>query len=438
MKKVAVFGSGMVSRPAIRTLLDTGHRVCVATDQPDAARKLLDGHSHGSVREADAARPKDVRAIVRDADLAVSLLPVAFHVRVAEACVAERRPLVTTSYVSPEMRALDADAQRAGVILLNEVGADPGIDHMQAMRLMDRVRDDGGRITGFRSLCGGIPAPDADDNPLHYKVSWSPRGVVLAGMRPARYIEDGSVREVQPIEVFGHPAPIEIEGIGRLESYPNGDSTRFTGEYGLAGVDTLVRGTLRWPGWCAVWSSLLRLGWVTDAPDPAVAGSTHAQEMLRAAGGRPGETPRAAAARVLRLGEDDDVLRKLDWLGLFSELPIPRSAASRADVLVSRMQERLQYAPGERDLLVMHHQVDWTDRDGRPRTLFASTTEYGVPGGDSAMSRTVGIPAAFAARRILDGTIRGTGVRIPTSRDIYEPVLADLAGVGIRETVRSG
>jgi saccharopine dehydrogenase (NADP+, L-glutamate forming)/spermidine synthase len=257
-------------------------------------------------------------------------------------------------------------------------------------------------------------------------------------MRPARYIEDGSVREVQPIEVFGHPAPIEIEGIGRLESYPNGDSTRFTGEYGLAGVDTLVRGTLRWPGWCAVWSSLLRLGWVTDAPDPAVAGSTHAQEMLRAAGGRPGETPRAAAARVLRLGEDDDVLRKLDWLGLFSELPIPRSAASRADVLVSRMQERLQYAPGERDLLVMHHQVDWTDRDGRPRTLFASTTEYGVPGGDSAMSRTVGIPAAFAARRILDGTIRGTGVRIPTSRDIYEPVLADLAGVGIRETVRSG
>jgi saccharopine dehydrogenase-like NADP-dependent oxidoreductase len=437
MKRVAVFGSGMVSRPAVRTLLETGHRVCVATDQPDAARKLIDGHPHGSVREADAARPRDVRAIVRDADLAVSLLPVAFHVRVADACIAERRSLVTTSYVSPEMRALDTDARRAGVLLLNETGADPGIDHMQAMRLMDRVRESGGRVTGFRSLCGGIPAPDADDNPFHYKVSWSPRGVVLAGMRPARYVEGGRVRESQPLEVFGHPTPIEIEGVGRLEAYPNGDSTRFAVEYRLEGVDTLVRGTLRWPGWCALWSCLLRLGWASDAPDLALSGSTDGETTHRAAGGRPGEAPRAAASRLLGLAEGDDLLRRLEWLGLFSDAPVPRAAASRADVLVTRMQERMQYAPGERDLLVMHHQVDWTDAAGRPHRTFASTTEYGKPGGDSAMSRTVGIPAACAARRILDGTIRETGVHIPTSRGIYEPILADLAAAGIEESVRT-
>lgn len=436
MKRVAVFGSGMVSRPAIRTLLGTGHAVCVATDQPDVGRALLEGHPDGEVREVDASDAGQVRAVVKDCDLGISLLPVTFHVRVAEACVAEGKPFVTTSYVSEEMRALAGEARRAGVLLLNEVGADPGIDHMQGMRMIDGVRDAGGKVTGFRSLCGGIPAPDANDNPFGYKLSWGPRGVVLAGMRPARFLENGEVAHVEAYDVFRSPRIVEIDGIGPLESYPNGDSLRFEDEYGLEDLGVLIRGSLRWPGWCETWAALSSLRWIDDAPDAALPGSTLAEEMRRATGARDGESPREAAARVLQFAMGHPVLDRLEWMGLFSEEPVAAGARSRADVLVDRMQHTMRYADGERDMLVLHHEVDFTDGGGVPHTRIAQTIEYGEPGGDSAMSRTVGLPAGFAARRILDGTIRATGVRIPVTREIYEPVLADLKGAGIEETVR--
>lgn len=436
MAKVVVFGSGMVARPAIRTLLDTGHAVLVATDRPEQGARMLDGHPEGEVREVDASQTADVRDAVRACDLAVSLLPVSFHVRVAEACVAERKPFVTTSYVSEEMRALHGEAKRAGVLLLNEIGADPGIDHMQAMRLIHRAQERGGRVTGFRSLCGGIPAPDANDNPWGYKLSWSPRGVVLAGKRPARFLENGEVEHLEAYELFAAPRRIAIEGVGELEAYPNGDSLRFEDEYGLSDLDTLMRGTLRWPGWCETWAALSDLDWIDDSPSASLPGSTLAEVMRRAAGARDGEDVREAVARVLEIPATHAILERLAWLGLLSEAPVPDGARSRADVLVARMQDAMRYRPGERDLLVLHHEVDWKDPSGEPHRFVAQMTEYGVPGGDSAMSRTVGIPAAFAARRILDGTIRETGVRIPTRATIYGPVLADLKSVGIEETVR--
>ena len=435
MKKVAIFGSGMVARPAIQTLLETGHAVLVATDQPDVGAALLEGHPHGEVRGVDATSAADVRKAVAECDLAISLLPVAFHVRVAEACVAESKPFVTTSYVSEEMRALDDSARRHGVLLLNEIGADPGIDHMQAMRLIDGLRAEGATVTGFRSLCGGIPAPDANDNPFGYKLSWSPRGVVLAGMRPARYIEHGAIQHVEAVDIFRNPRPIAVQEFGELQSYPNGDSVRFEAEYGLADQETFLRGSLRWPGWCDTWSCLSTLGWIDDAPDAALEGTTYGAEMMRATAGQPDETPRAAAARALRRPESDPVLERLEWLGLFSSDPVPETARSRADLLVQRMGDRMQYADGERDLLALHHEIDYTDASGKPFTLIAQTMEYGIPDGDSAMSRTVGIPAGFAARRILDGTITQTGVHIPITPEIYTPVLADLAAVGIEETV---
>ncbi|NNE44750.1 MAG: saccharopine dehydrogenase [Gemmatimonadetes bacterium] len=435
MKKVAVFGSGMVARPAIQTLLETGHGVVVATDQPEVGEKLLGGSPHGQVRGVDATNAADVRSVVAECDLAISLLPVAFHVRVAEACVAERKSFVTTSYVSEEMQGLHETAKRREVLLLNEIGADPGIDHMQAMRLLDGLRAEGARITGFRSLCGGIPAPEANDNPFGYKLSWSPRGVVLAGMRPARFIDHGAIQHVEAVDIFRNPRPIAVQELGELESYPNGDSVRFESEYGLEDPQTFIRGSLRWPGWCDTWACLSSLGWIDDAPDAALDDTTFGAEMLRATAGRPDETPRAAAARALRRPESDAVLDRLEWLGLFSTDPVPANARSRADLLVDRMGARMKYADGERDMLVLHHEIDFEDAAGQPGVLIAQTMEYGVPGGDSAMSRTVGIPAGFAARRILDGTIQRSGVRIPITPDMYNPLLADLASVGIEETV---
>ena len=434
MKRVVVFGSGKVARPAIRTLLGTGHQVTVATDQPEVGRALLGDHAHGNVLEVDASNIRQVESAVVDADAAISLLPVAFHLRVAEACVARKTPFVTTSYVSAEMRALDGAAREAGVILLNEVGADPGIDHMQAMRLIHGVHEQGGTVTGLRSMCGGIPAADSADNPFRYKISWSTRGVVLAGKRPARFLRRGETVDVPSLGVFDHAEPLTVPEIGTLESYPNGDSIRFVNEYALGRVDTMIRGTLRWPGWCETWSALARLGFLDDVPGQPL-GPTYAGEMCRATHRSNASHPRAAAAEHLGLPEDHAILDRLHWLGLFSAEAVPEFAHTRADLLVHRMDASMQYDVDERDMLVMDHVVEFRDARGAPRRRRASLVEYGVPGGDSAMSRTVGIPAACAVRRILDGTIGDVGVQIPVKPSIYEPVLADLDAMGIREVV---
>jgi saccharopine dehydrogenase-like NADP-dependent oxidoreductase len=409
VKTVVVFGSGHVARPAIVTLLRSGHKVVVATDQPRAGERLLVGHPRGRVLATDANDPEAVAAAVRQGELCVSLLPVEFHVRVAQACVAEGRPLVTTSYVSDAMRALDEGARAAGVLLLNEVGADPGIDHMQAMRLIHRIEREAGSVRAVTSVCGGIPAPEANDNPFGYKLSWSTRGVVLAGRRRARYRRDEEIVEVGPLQAFDHSHGIAVDGLGKLETYPNGDALRFETEYGLEGLQTMFRGSLRWPGWCETWASLARLGFVDDAPEKELAGSTYEDVSRRAGGARPGERARPACARLLGLPAGHPVLGRLDWLGLFSEREVPEEARSRADLLVALMEERLQYRAGERDMVILLHEIRFVDAAGRERSVRSSTREFGRRNGDSAMARMVGLPAAFAAVRILDGTIRERG-----------------------------
>ncbi|MFN8180025.1 MAG: saccharopine dehydrogenase C-terminal domain-containing protein [bacterium] len=437
MKTVVVLGSGRVAGPAFRTLLSAGHRLVVATDQPDSARDLLGGNASAEIVPADASSAVELRRIVRRGDAVVSLLPASMHPRVAEACLAERRPLVTTSYVSEEMRALDGLAKRRGLLFLNEIGCDPGIDHMQAVRLVDRVRSAGGRVTGFRSLCGGLPAPEASDNPFRYKISWSPRGVALAGSRPARYLERGELVPVPRLTIFDRISEVDIPGLGRLECVPNGDSLRYLEAYGLDDADTLFRGTLRWPGWSETWSVLCRLGFVDDAPGAGLVGRTYAAEMRHAAGAREGESTRAAVARAMGVRADAVLLDRLEWLGLFAEDAVPKGARMRLDLLVRRMEERMTFREGERDLLAMFHEVTYVDSGGHPAVFRASLVVYGTPGGESAMARTVGLPAGFATRRLLDGTIRDAGVRIPVTAPYYEPLLADLAAAGIQEQVES-
>jgi len=437
MKTVVVFGSGHVARPAIRTLLELGYKVLVATNQPETAHPMVEGFAHGEVIEVDVTNSSQVQKIVRRGDLAISLLPRTFHVLIAEACLKEKRHFITTSYVSDEMRGLHGAALRADLLFLNEIGADPGIDHMQAMKLVHAVQNEGGRVTGISSVCGGLPAPEANDNPLGYKISWSPGGVAQSGRRRARYLENGKVVHVGPFEIFDRAREVEIDGLGKLESYANGDSLRFVDEYALSDLRTLFRGTLRWPGWCETWAALSHLGWVDDAPDAALIDSTYADEMRRTAGGANEPNVRTAVARVLKLPKSHSVLDRLEWLGLFESAPVPAGSSSRIDLLAARMATKLSYREKERDMLALHHEIDFEDRHGKPGKYRSVMIEYGIPGGDSAMARTVGIPAAFAAHRALDGSIRLRGVRIPVHPEIYQPVLGDLATCGIQDkTIR--
>lgn len=420
MSTVLVLGAGRVAGPAIRILLEKGHRVRLAADDLGAARALAGSSEGVHVEQLDARDPDAVRRAVSASDLALSLLPASLHAPVARACIAERRPFLSTSYVSPEITAMDPDARAQGVLLLNECGLDPGLDHLLAVDLVESARERGARVVAFRSVCGGIPAPESNDNPFGYKISWSPRGVALAGTRAARWLERGRVLERGPGEIFRDPRPMDVDGLGRLELYPNGDAIPYATKYGIERVDTIFRGTFRWPGWCSTWRAIAGLGCLDDA--------------ARAVALRPLDVERTLG------GGASSVLERLRWLGLFdagAAAAAAKRGLTRLDHLVALMETRMTYAPGERDLVVLVDEVtiDGADSARRVKTapcaLAATIVARGEAHGETAMARLVGVPAGLAACRILDQTIDAVGVQVPVDPRLVRTLLDDLAHAGI-------
>jgi saccharopine dehydrogenase (NADP+, L-glutamate forming)/spermidine synthase len=345
--------------------------------------------------------------------------------------------MVTTSYVSPKMRGFDAAAKAAGLTILNEVGVDPGIDHMSAMRIIDDVKQRGGRVTSFRSYCGGLPAPDANNNPFGYKFSWSPRGVCTAGKNSAVYRQDGREVTVPGPDLFTHYKTFRVEGIGDLEAYPNRDSLSYIDVYGLGDIETMFRGTFRYPGWCDTLKKIVDLGLLDETPTKYPPGTTYAQYTARFlrtphGGGAPLSDVqlRRAVAVQLNLPESSPILDRFAWLGLFSdELIVP---IGPLDVLAVRMEQKMKYAPGERDMIVMRHEFVARFPNGKGESNTSTLIDYGQSNGDTSMARTVSLPAAIGARLILTGKIARTGVCVPVTPDIYSPVLDELAELGIR------
>lgn len=432
MKRILVLGAGLVAGPLVRYLLaQEGFAVTVADQATSKAQALVAGAENGTALSLDVGDEARLEGLIAQHDLSVSLLPYVFHPLVARLCVAHERPMVTASYVKDEMRALDGPAKQAGVILLNEVGVDPGLDHMSAMRVIDRIREAGGELVSFSSYCGGLPAPDSNDNPFGYKFSWSPRGVILAGKNPARYLEDGQVIEIPGEELFAYHWPVEIEGFGILEGYPNRDCLPYIDTYGIQGVEGMFRGTLRYPGWSATMKRIAELGLLDESERSDLAGMTY-PEFLRTLLDESEEPGPLEEDVADSLGVDLDarIISNLKWLGFFDEAALPEDVTSPLDVLAARMLDRMQYAPGQRDLLVMQHEFLAQYPDRRER-ITATLIDYGIRNGDTSMSRTVGLPAAIATTLVLRGKIALTGVQIPVRREIYEPVLTELEALGI-------
>ncbi len=435
MKTVLVLGTGMVASPAISYLLSLDEvQVRVASLEVERAQALLQGRPRGAAQHLDVQNRPALEAAIAapEVRVVISLLPYIYHVQVAELCLAHGKHLVTTSYVSPGMQALDAPAKAAGLTLLNEVGADPGIDHMSAMRVIRRIQSNGGEVTHFRSWCGGLPAPEAATNPLGYKFSWSPRGVLLAGRNPAHYLEEGQEITIPAGELFEHHWGVNIPGLPPLEGYPNRDSLPYAERYGIQTAKTVFRGTLRNPGWCEALNILLKLGflelevrswsqsslgeWTADL----LGCEEHSPEALR----------RCIAARM-GLAPNTAPLEALAWLGLFSAEALPVQHGGAIDVLTAVMLARMGYAENERDMLIMRHEFGAAYADHSEMTT-STLLAYGIPGGDSAMARTVGLPAAIAARLLLEGTLQRSGVLIPILPEVFEPVLTELERHGIR------
>jgi saccharopine dehydrogenase (NADP+, L-glutamate forming)/spermidine synthase len=432
MKTVLVLGAGLVTRPLVRYLLDQpDFKVLVASRTVSKAVNLIDNHPRGEAMPLLVQEEDHLKELVSSADLVISLVPWTFHPVVAKQCLELGKHLITTSYVKENMQALDSQVKEKGLLFLNEIGLDPGIDHMSAMKIIHGVEDRGGKIKSFYSYCGGLPAPEANTNPFGYKFSWSPRGVVLAGKNSGRYLKDGQEVEVPSEDLFTHTWTIEIEGLGELVAYPNRDSIPYIETYGLKDAEAMYRGTLRNPGWCQTWKKFIDLGLLDEKERGDWKGKTYAQfteTFLQ----NPTGNLRADLAGQLNIAEDSDILDRWQWLGLLSDEPLPVETSSPLDILANRLLEKMPYQPGERDMIVLHHEfiADYPNLPAREK-ITSTLVDFGIPHGDSAMSRTVSLPAAVAAKMILHGEIQATGVHIPVRPEIYEPVLKELEELGI-------
>ncbi len=437
MKRVLILGAGLVTGPMVTYLLERGYHVTLASRTVSKAQKLTGSHPNAVAVAYDIAKDKDgsrLAELVAGADLAVSMLPYIHHVTLAKECIKQQKQMVTTSYVSPAMRQLDSAARQAGIIILNEVGLDPGIDHMSAMKVIHGVQNAGGHVAGFMSYCGGLPAPEDNDNPLGYKFSWSPRGVLLAARNSAHYIKDGQDITVEGKNLFKHYWPLDVEGLGEFEAYPNRDSVPYRETYGIEDVGTMYRGTLRNQGWCDTLDAIARLGWL-DETEREATGLSHAafsRSLLPADAPNSGDI-KADTAAALGLDAASTVISSFEWLGLFSDAPVAteEGRTSPLDLLTGLMLERMQYAPGERDLIVLVHHFEATYPGGKQEHITSSLIAYGEPGGASAMARTVSLPAAIAVDLILRGDITATGVHVPVTPNLYQPILAGLEELGI-------
>jgi saccharopine dehydrogenase (NADP+, L-glutamate forming) len=429
MKRVLILGAGLVSGPIVHYLTDLEDvEVTVATRTVAKAQALIAGRANGRAAALDVAIDEaGLERLIAASDIAISLLPASEHIRVARCCLKHGRMMATTSYISPEMRALDADVRAAGLTFLNECGVDPGLDHMSAMRVIHEAAAGGGKVVSFRSYCGGLPAPEADTNPIGYKFSWAPRGVLTAATNPARYRKDGRTLELPGDELFRQPEIVEIPDVGTFEGFPNRDSLPYAALYGLDTARTMFRGTLRNPGHCETWYPWVKLGLFDQALRADLAGMTYQAFMTGIAGDK--DIRRGLAQRT-GLPQDAPFIDKLEWLGMFAAEPIGIEAGSNVDVMARRMTERCRFAPGERDMIVMQHEFEIDFADRRQRRL-SSLVDYGIPGGASAMARTVSLPMAIAVRMMLEGTLRQQGVIAPILPDIYTPILKELETLGI-------
>lgn len=428
MKKVLILGAGMVVKPMVHYLLDNKIEVTLASRTKAKADKVLEGYSNGKAIAWTVDQLGVLNDLVESHDLIVSLLPFTLHVSVAERCIAYKKNMLTTSYISPEMKELDEKAREAGIIIMNEIGVDPGFDHMTAMEIIDRVHDKGGKIDEFYSLCGALCAPEASDNPFRYKFSWSPKGVVMAGNNDAQYLKNGEVINLDTSELFKNPMEIEFPKVERMHVYPNRDSLPYIDLYGIPEVKTMYRGTFRYENWCAALHLLKSLK-LTSYEELNLKGKTFAQ-ITAELNSLNVETLKEDIKIKFDLDDNDAGLKAVAWLGVLDSKPVHLEKGSAFDLTSDLMIKKMMMTDSERDMVIMQHIFNVTRSNGKKEKIVSRMLDYGNSDYTS-IARTVSLPAAITVKLILEGEITDTGVQIPIKKSIYLPVLAALHKLGI-------
>ncbi len=431
MKTILVLGAGMVSRPMIRYLLDQpDYHVIMASRTVSKAEQMIDGHPQGEAFSLDVNDDVNVENFVSKADVVVSLLPYTYHVKVAEMCIRHKKQMITTSYVSDAMHALDQKAKAAGILILNECGLDPGIDHMSAMRIIHDIEKKDGKVVSFKSTTGALPAHEANNNPFGYKFSWSPRGVLLASRNAAKWLENGKEVTVPGEQLFENYYLQNIEGVGTFENYPNRNSIPYKDIYGLRHARTVYRGTYRMTGWCETIRAIAALGWLNEELPKGFKGKTYGDLTRQLIGAEQHDDLPQKTAKHLGLKHYSAVIKRLEWLGLFGDEQLPKDKNNPLDYLNVLTLQKMSMGSHERDMVVMHHEFI-AEYPSKKEYITSTLIDYGIPDGDTSVARTVALPAAIAVKMILNKQITLTGIHIPVVPEIYNPILDELEELGV-------
>ena len=436
MKKILVIGSGRSSTSLIKYLLDNSDlekwTVTVVDFNLKLAESKIGNHPNGFSYQLDANDDVKRKEYIKSSDVVISMLPAHMHFKVLKDSVDCGVHVITPSYITDEIKTLNENALKNKVLVLNELGLDPGIDHMSAKKLIDQVKDIGGDVKGFESYTGGLVAPESDDNPWNYKFTWNPRNVVLAGQGgSAKFIKEGKYKYIPYHKLFRRTEIIDVPGYGKFEGYPNRDSLKYRSIYELDDISTMYRGTLRKVGFCRAWNIFVQLGATDDSY--IVEGSenmTNREFINSFLKFNTYDSVELKLRHYLRIEQDDYMWEKLAWLGIFEDKKIGLKDASPAQILQKILQEKWTLSPQDKDMIVMWHRVTYT-LDKIEKELISHMAYIGKDSNITAMSDTVGLPLGIATKMLLNGSIKTRGVVLPLDKQIYDPILKELKQYGI-------
>ena len=444
MKNILVIGAGRSTVSLIGYLLENATnfnwQITVADMNLDLAKSKTLGHPNAQAIQLDIDNDQQRLAEIKKADFVISMLPAFMHLSVIKDCVAAGKHVATASYVSAEMMAFDEEAKRKNILLLNECGLDPGIDHASAMKVIDEIQAQGGEITSFKSYCGGLVAPESNDNPWGYKFSWNPRNVVVAGQATAQYLENGEIKYIPYNRIFTQIDTIEVDG-SNYDAYANRDSLSYIHPYKLDTAKTILRGTLRQIAYCKAWNVFVKVG-LTD--DTFIIKDTNKKtytQLLQSF--LPNKTSSVKQNLIDFMGveADAEAIDMIAWLGFFDDVKIEFPQGTPAQLLQNLLEKKWLLKPNDKDLVVMQHQfeIDTSKNTKLPKKIISSLVVTGTDQNHTAMAKTVGLPLAICVKNFLTGKFNLTGVQIPIHKEIYEPLLQELEqhGISFKETFTS-
>ena len=436
MKKILVIGAGLSSSYLIKYLLANAKNenwmVTVADQNIALAKQKIGKSKQGIALVFNINIKKEREDAIKNADLVVSLLPPTLHIIAAQDCITFKKNLVTASYVTPAMQNLHDDALKAGVLFLNEIGLDPGIDHLSAMELIHKIKKNGGEVTSFKSFCGGLVAPEFDNNPWNYKFTWNPRNVVLAGQATAQYLENSLIKFIPPNRIFDQTETVNITNYGAFESYANRDSLSYIVPYGLQNANTVLRGTLRKKGFSQSWNLLVKLGLTDDSFNIHNSATlTYRNLVASFLIGANNKNVEDSFCSFLNISKTSKDFKRVKWLGLFTNEDIGIENATPAQILQHLLQQKWFLEKTDLDMIVMKHEIEYI-LNNKKHKVNSSLIVKGEDKTYTAMAKTVGLPMAIACKLILQNKIKAKGVCLPITEEFYKPILAELNKFGVK------